>query len=57
MLPDMKRRQSGHMVVMTSIMGIKGVLVCVSQIAEGAIKRAERFLTGLLMFLHRTSVQ
>lgn len=42
MLPDMKRRQSGHMVVMTSIMGIKGVLVCVGQIAEEAIKRELR---------------
>lgn len=27
LLPDMKRRQSGHIVVMSSVMGIQGVFV------------------------------
>lgn len=33
-LPDMKRRQSGHIVVMSSVMGIQGVYVCVREITE-----------------------
>ena len=39
LLPDMKRRQSGHIVVMSSVMGIQGVFVCVSEITEDTIKR------------------
>lgn len=27
-LPDMKQRQSGHIVVMSSVMGLQGVFVC-----------------------------
>lgn len=34
LLPDMKQRQSGHIVVMSSVMGIQGAFVCVSDIAE-----------------------
>ncbi|KAA8585244.1 hypothetical protein FQN60_003938 [Etheostoma spectabile] len=34
LLPDMKRRQSGHIVVMSSVMGIQGAFVCVREIAE-----------------------
>lgn len=40
-LPDMKRRQSGHIVVMSSVMGIQGVLVCVS---EEINKRRDMFM-------------
>lgn len=39
LLPDMKRRQSGHIVVMSSVMGIQGVFVSV---LEEAVKRQLR---------------
>ena len=39
LLPDMKRRQSGHIVVMSSVMGIQGEFDCGSEVTEEAIKR------------------
>lgn len=38
-LPDMKRRQSGHIVVMSSVMGTQGAFVCVPEIAQKLIKK------------------
>lgn len=34
LLPGMKQRQSGHIVVMSSVMGLQGVFVCASANSE-----------------------
>nr|XP_040045812.1 retinol dehydrogenase 8 isoform X1 [Gasterosteus aculeatus aculeatus] len=51
LLPDMKRRRSGHIVVMSSVMGTQGAFVIVAEMTRKLAKRKEGYSDRFLYVL------